>query len=148
VLYDMCTNSCCLFAGRRTDLDHCDFFPEPQYHADGMPRCRFSYLPFTGHVKAWFESVEMIHCMDYQHSYKHVHRETSDIFDGDHYHTLLTQYVSINSKQLPHKFFSDLQDVTLRISMYSCQAWVFFFLHSLEVMLIFDITIDNTQFSN
>jgi len=116
-LYDMCLNSCCLFAGDRAKITHCDFCTEPRYCEDGTtPRCQFSYFPFAEHIKVWFENPDMVEQMQYRADYEHIPGEIRDIFDGMHYQSLYGKYVVLDGEKLRHKYFSGQHDVVLGIS--------------------------------
>ncbi|KAF8496941.1 hypothetical protein BU17DRAFT_59408 [Hysterangium stoloniferum] len=111
--FDMCQNSCCLYAGDHIDQNTCEFCNAPRFHPNGKPVSHFSYMPLIPHLCGWFESPEMIKCMNYWNNCDHINGEINDIFDSTHYQELCERQVCIDGQELDHKYFSDHRDIAL-----------------------------------
>jgi hypothetical protein len=127
VYYDMCRNSCRLYAGDHTELTQCDYCNADRFHPNGKAVARFAYIPLVPRLCGWFQCQKMVEQMDYRHSYVHIPGETSDIFDGQHYLSLQTQRVIIDGVTLDHNFFSDPRDIALGGSTDGFQVCSIFF---------------------
>jgi hypothetical protein len=113
-LFDMCSNSCCLFAGPFADHTQCTFCGAPRFLDNGKPLAQFSYLPIIPRIQAWFNSLPMINHLNHHNEHVHIPGEISDIFDGSNYQTMLDSDVVVDGVRLLHKLFSDHRDIPLR----------------------------------
>lgn len=116
VPYDMCVNSCCLFAGPYEDAATCPYCKEPRLNADGKPRHRFSYIPIIPRLQAYYRRVETIEQMKYRGDFVPDPNTMHDVFDGTHYRDLRKERVKIDDAEYRHKFFQDGRDVALGLS--------------------------------
>lgn len=116
--FDCCINSCCAFTGPHESKTTCPYCAEPRHNAAGKPRQTFIYLPIIPRLKAFLASKpmaeEMTYCNKEQH--KHTPGVIRDVMDSENYRTLLTKQVTVDGKQLDHKFFEDPRDVALGLS--------------------------------
>jgi hypothetical protein len=118
VKYHCCENSCCCFTGQYSDLQQCPFCQLPRYQPNGKPAKTFHYIPITRRLITMLSNPSQAKAMLYR-SQEHTHKtdsNISDIFDGSHYRSLLSQRVEVNNHKLRHKFFSDHRDVALGLS--------------------------------
>ncbi|KAI0749181.1 hypothetical protein C8Q80DRAFT_1100695, partial [Daedaleopsis nitida] len=117
VLYDCCPNSCMCFVGPHATLSTCTHCNEGRYRADGTPRSRFLYIPFTPRLKALFSNRTAGQRMLYR-AREHISKPgiISDVMDSTHYHTLCQSKVRVDDKDLPHQYFDDPRDVALGLS--------------------------------
>lgn len=124
--YDCCINSCCCYTGHFAKLQNCPFCREPRYNREGKPVKTFNYLPLVPRLKQWFRNSELVAKLMYRSLFKTSPPDSDspdtawediiDIFDGDHYLSLLDENVTINEEKLGHHFFSDDRDIALGIS--------------------------------
>ncbi|KAI0044414.1 hypothetical protein FA95DRAFT_1472281, partial [Auriscalpium vulgare] len=114
---DCCINSCCCFTGAHANLDACPFCHEKRYKADQRARKHFTYLPIIPRLRAMAASKAVATQMQYRSS-GHVPTPgtTSDVFDGKRYRRLQREYVVVDGKKMPHKFFEDDRDIALGLS--------------------------------
>lgn len=131
-VYHCCVKSCVCYTGQYKDLRSCPYCKEARYHHDGKtPRKVFHYLPVTQRLKTYFSDEGTASKMQYRADYKtrgsaldeesgldaEALEDYWDIFDGDHYLSLLSKHVSINEGEaLPHTYFSDKRDIALGLS--------------------------------
>lgn len=120
-LYDCCVNSCCCFTRQYEKLSHCPFCHEPRHDRAGKPRNTFSYIPLLPRFKDWFRNPELVDKLRYRADYKTDGPNADcddimDIFDGTHYFDLLDRNVTIADTTLPHRFFSEDDDIALGLS--------------------------------
>jgi hypothetical protein len=64
----------------------------------------------------------------WSHDHVHTTRTIKNIHNGSIYHKLLGKQVIVDGKELPHKYFSDPCDITLRLStdgfsLFHCHKW-------------------------
>ena len=115
--YDCCPNACCCFVGPHADLSTCPYCKRSRYRPDGKPCKRFTYIPITPRLIGLVGNRRMAEQMAYRaHIHKHTPGKISDVFDGSHYRSLRNQYVRLNGKKLPHKYFEDHRDIALGLS--------------------------------
>jgi hypothetical protein len=58
-LYDCCLNSCLAYTGPHDVMQSCPHCKELQFHADGKPQKRFTYLPITPHLCMFAENAQL-----------------------------------------------------------------------------------------
>ena len=116
--YDCCINSCCAFTGPHASLATCPYCAEPRYNASGKPRKVFIYLPIIPRLKSYFANKPMAKEMEYRakEQAKHTPGVIRDVTDSENYRSLLNKQVTVDGKQLSHKFFEDSRDVALGLS--------------------------------
>lgn len=116
--YDCCINSCCAFTGPHAKESTCPYCSEPRYNSSGKPRKVFIYLPVTPRLKAFLANKPMAKEMGYRSEAqrKHVPGTILDVTDSTNYRSLLSKPVTVDGKELPHKFFEDPRDVALGLS--------------------------------
>ncbi|KAJ3818601.1 hypothetical protein EV361DRAFT_780461, partial [Lentinula raphanica] len=124
-VYHCCMNSCICYVGPHAEKTQCPYCQESRYRADGKtPRKRFTYLPITPRLRAYYRSLAMIDKLKYRGSYEHFPEgPIRDIMDGSHYQRLCQQHVNINGEQYPHTFFSDSRDVMFGLSTDGFAPW-------------------------
>jgi hypothetical protein len=89
---------------------------EPRRRANGKPRKKFTYIPITPRLVAFAANRDLAEKHQYRANHKHTPGTTTDVFDGEHYRSLLGEFVEINGKKCDHKYFSDPHDVALGAS--------------------------------
>jgi hypothetical protein len=118
-LYDCCPSSCCCYLGPYAELTACPFCKENRYQRDGKPRKRFTYIPIIPRLIAFARNKEYSTKMQYRHQYCSTEARDSisaDIFDGTQYKKLCETHITVDTKTLPHKYFSDSRDIALGLS--------------------------------
>ncbi|KAJ7608961.1 hypothetical protein DFH06DRAFT_901759, partial [Mycena polygramma] len=115
--YDCCVDSCCAYTGAFSDLTECPYCDAPRRSPTGKSRRMFAYLPIIPRLQGFFQNPKSIDRLLYRHDYVHVPGTISDVFDGEHYRTLLNQNVVVDGITLPHKYFSGKYDVCLGVAM-------------------------------
>lgn len=119
-VYDCCPHSCCCYLGPYAELTACPFCKEDRYQSNSKkPRKRFTYIPIIPRLIAFARNKEYATKMQYRHQYCSTEaREgiSADIFDGTHYKELCETHVTVNTKTLPCKYFSDPRDIALGLS--------------------------------
>lgn len=115
IMFDCCVNSCCCFTGNLKDFHHCPFCRQPRFSA-GHPRKQFSYLPIIPRLQHLYASEATANRLDYRALFVPSLDGFGDVFDGEHYRTLLSEFVTIMGEQQGHRFFSDSRDIALGLS--------------------------------
>ncbi|KII93392.1 hypothetical protein PLICRDRAFT_66645, partial [Plicaturopsis crispa FD-325 SS-3] len=116
VRYDCCPNSCCCYTGPHADETQCPYCKEPRYNHDGFPRKKFTYVPFTPRLIAYYKNRGLVQQMRYRHEFVHDPNIVKDTFDASHYRALADQHVVVDGHRQPHKFFDDRRDIALGLS--------------------------------
>ncbi|KIO28971.1 hypothetical protein M407DRAFT_71182 [Tulasnella calospora MUT 4182] len=93
VLYDMCNNSCMLFAGKYASLSRCTYCRHPRFRSNKKPFKQFHYLPFIPQVQALYSNTISAKTMRYRHDHHddNTFREDgriSDVYDSVLYRNL------------------------------------------------------------
>jgi len=118
--YDCCPNSCCCYLGPYAELSTCPFCKEGRYQSNGKkPRKRFTYIPIIPRLIAFARNKEYSTQMQYRHQHCSTEARDNisvDIFDGTQYKTLCETHVTVDTKTLPYKYFSDPRDIALGLS--------------------------------
>ena len=116
--YPCCINSCCAYTGPHVDKTTCPYCSEPRNDSSGKPRKVFIYLPVIPRLKAFLANKTMAKEMSYrsQAQDKHTPGTILDVTDSTNYRSLLSKQVTVDTKQLPHKFFEDSRNVALGLS--------------------------------
>jgi hypothetical protein len=117
VWYHCCPKSCIAYAGAYSDCSDCPFCEQSRFNEFGKPRRLFCYLPIIPRLQGFFSNPKSIESILYRHNYQHRPNEVSDVFDGIHYRTLLTEKVTVDGTQLSHCYFSGKYDIALGICM-------------------------------
>jgi hypothetical protein len=116
VRYDRCINSCICYTGPYEDLGKCPVCSIDRYRPDGSPQAYFTYLPIIPRLRALVANSSYATKMKYRANYQGDPSHVSDVFDGAHYCSLLTQNITIADETLPIWFFSDPRDIALGFS--------------------------------
>lgn len=130
VVYHCCKNSCACFTGAFSKLRYCPVCSAPRYGHDGKPQKVFHYLPVTQRLRHLFSNKDTAERLQYRATFKTrgsavdpagladpaVQDDYWDIFDGDHYLSLLEKKVTVDEEPLQHNFFSDPRDIALGLS--------------------------------
>lgn len=116
VIYDCCKNSCVCFTGPFETLDKCPYCAETRHKPSGAPWNVFSYIPLIPRLLNLFLNEDTANAMDYRKQYQHRPGTTADVFDGEHYRSLLHTRVTIEGEALPHRFFSQPTDIAMGLS--------------------------------
>ena len=116
---DCCINSCCCYTGSYTRLNVCPFCNHPWYDSQGRSYKVYKYLPVEPHVKSLYLSSCYSETLCYQSHLRSRDspKEIGDVFDGQHYQTLLLMQVKINGVDQGHHFFSNPQDIALGVML-------------------------------
>lgn len=107
------------YTGKYADLDVCPFCCEPCFFDDKKtPRYKYSYIPLIPYLKAIFADPAHRELCMYHGNQEYTPDLITDYCDSLHYRRLLNRNVEIiheNGEReiLPHKHFSDRQDVAL-----------------------------------
>ena len=116
VCYDCCPSSCVCFTGPYETLSKCPKCDTDQYKDDGTPQAYFKYLSIIPHLHAVIGNSHYARKMQYQSKHHQDPTKMTDIFDGDHYHSLQESFVTIAGEELPTWFFSDPHNIALGFS--------------------------------
>ena len=115
VEYDCCINSCVAYTEKYQSSFRCPICQEPRLSKNGRARRKFYYLPLIPRLQAFFQSPRMIEKLYYRHHYIFSDNSIRDVFDSQHYRTLLEQNVEIDGQERPYKYFSGKNDIALSI---------------------------------
>ncbi|KAF8205478.1 hypothetical protein K438DRAFT_1578930, partial [Mycena galopus ATCC 62051] len=115
-IYHCCINSCLCYVGPNADLTVCPYCNEPRWRANGKPRKKFTYIPIIPRLVAFAANREMAEKRQYRADYQHTPGTTKDVFNGEHYRSLLGKFVEINGELRSHKYFAGPRDVALGAS--------------------------------
>jgi hypothetical protein len=115
VEYDCCIKSCIAYTEKYEFYERCPFCQEPRYDTQRRPRRIFSYLPVIPRLQAFFQSPKTIEKLSYRFNYVFSDDRIRDVFDGEHYQTLLQQYVEIDGVKRAYKHFSGAHDIALAL---------------------------------
>jgi hypothetical protein len=119
VKYNMCEDSCILFAGPYAHLRQC---PKPKcgkncYDSHGSPTKQFTYLPLIARLKAFLARLETAQKLLYQATeHKHQADEVSDIFNSDVYCSLRGKHIIVNGCWMKFTYFGNARDMALGLS--------------------------------
>ena len=129
VKYDCCVDSCVLYAGEFADLDSCPYCQRSRYKTNytgqtrkRVPRQTFSYIPIIPRLQALFHNRKMVETLSYRAEYdKRFHpngdyNTIHDVFDSEHYRTLLKTEVTVNGKGLGYNHFPGRRDIAMGLS--------------------------------
>ena len=107
--------SCICFVGPYEDLTKCPNCQEAWYTAKGKPRKSFDYLPLIPRLWAMLTNSSLAKKMYYWA--EHVHEPTiiKDVFDSNHYQSLLHTIITVD-KDHPFFYFSEEHDIALGLS--------------------------------
>jgi hypothetical protein len=116
MLHDCCINSCCCYAGPHATAVSCPYCQEPHYNAAGRPRKRFTYVPIIPRLTAYYRNKSFVELLSYRANFTHEPNIVKDVMDGQNYTRLCQEYVTIEEKRRPYKFFEDPRDIALGLS--------------------------------
>lgn len=128
ILYDMCINSCMLFAGKYSSYSRCLYCRHPRLHLNKKPYKQFHYLPLIPQVQALYSNTTSTKNMRYCHEHQddNTYRadgRISDVYDSNLYRNLRQSEVVVEGEGLGHKFFSDERDVLVACMMDGFQVF-------------------------
>ena len=110
--YDCCVNSCVAYIGDHEEFKQCPECSQPRWISGSQsPRRMFCYIPLIPRFQNFFTHTKSRQEILYRHNYKSIDNSISDVFDGQHYKNLCNTWVTVDGKQLAHKFFSDKRDI-------------------------------------
>src|ERR1700733_6064255 len=112
-VYDCCINSCCAYTGDLESLRQCPHCKQERHDKWGRPRERYHYTPLTPQIQSFFLNKKFADTMDYRREYNLSSSNISDVFDSEHYRSLLSQQVIIDDVPQGHRFFSGGRDIAL-----------------------------------
>ena len=115
VQYSCCINSCVCFVGPYEDLTKCPNCQKAWYTAKGKPQKSFNYLPLIPWLRAMLTNSSLAKKMRYQAEHDHEPTVIKDVFDSNHYQSLLHTIVPAE-KDHPFFYFSDEHDIALGLS--------------------------------
>ena len=123
-------NSCVLFVGKHANATICYLCKVPQFlPGTQTPQNRFLYYPLIPRLQAFYTNSLLSHIIHtYRADYKHNPQVISDVFNGNHYRSLLSKKVSIQlpdgtTAELPHFHFSDNRDIAFAMFSDSYQLF-------------------------
>jgi hypothetical protein len=116
VPYDCCINSCCCYAGPHAAAMACPYCQEPRYNSEGRPRKRFTYVPLIPRLTAYYQNKSFVELLSYRANFTHEPNKIKDIMDSKNYARLCNEYVTVDQKRRPYKFFEDPRDIALGMS--------------------------------
>jgi hypothetical protein len=108
-VYDCCPNSCLCYTGPHSDATSCVYCGLSQYHGQGKPRKRFTYIPLIPRLQAFCTNAEIATRMQYRHQSESdaIPGVIRDVFEGAHYKALKSKIVQINKKTFQHRYCGD-----------------------------------------
>ena len=110
VLYDCCINSCMCYTGKYKHYSRCRFCNEPRTRGGKVQR-QFSYLPFIPRLQGWFQSLAKIQALSYRENFEHPPGRIKDVFDSEHYRSLLRTKVVVDGHQQEYCYFNSRYDI-------------------------------------
>ena len=116
VYYDCCINSCIAFLGQFELHEYCPICKQARYDGSGHARRLFMYLPIIPRLQALFRKPEVIESLSYRHNYVHHPGQIRDVFDAQHYRSLLRKKVVVDGVTQPYRYFSGEHDITFAIA--------------------------------
>jgi hypothetical protein len=102
-IYHCCINSCVLFTGEFEDCQACPICEEPRLDGRQKPRNVFRYLPLQPRLQALFKSPKMLDKLQYRKNLGPFTDTYRDVFDSEHFRTLLQTKVVMDGTEYPHK---------------------------------------------
>jgi hypothetical protein len=120
VAYDCCVNSCILYYAHFADEQLCPYCSEPRLDKDGQPRLQCRYIPLTPRLLAMYLNRDLAKLLQTYRDELTASYESGkirDIFDGENYQELLNRIVEIEGELLDRRYFADVYDIALGISM-------------------------------
>src|SRR5215510_14258829 len=105
-----------LLHGVNSTATACSFCREPHYNSDGHPRKRFTYIPIIPHLSAYYQNKSFVDLLSYRANFIRERDKVKDVFDGTNYVRLCKEYVTVDQKRRPYKFFEDPRDIALGAS--------------------------------
>ncbi|KAG8934651.1 hypothetical protein FRC01_001387 [Tulasnella sp. 417] len=116
IKYDMCLNSCMLYAGKYASLSRCMHCHHPRHRRNNKPFKQFHYLPFIPQIQALYANTTSANNMRYRHEHHNDNLfrndgRISDVYDSALYRQLCKSEVIVGGERLGRKFFSDPRDV-------------------------------------
>ncbi|KAJ7704461.1 hypothetical protein B0H17DRAFT_898936, partial [Mycena rosella] len=120
VKYDCYINSCMCYTGRYMALQRCPFCHEARFDSKNKPQHGFHYIPIIPRLVTLYTNKEHSKVLQTYHAdFVLKPDKFKDVFDRTHYKGLLQKLVTLHSKKLARKFFSDMRDIALGISFHS-----------------------------
>ena len=117
VYYECCVNSCAAFLGQFEHHEFCPYCKEARYGRTGRARRLFMYLPLIPRLQALFRKPEVIESLSYRHNYVHDPSRIRDVFDSQHYRSLLHTNVVVDGVTQPYRYFSGEHDIAFAIAV-------------------------------
>jgi hypothetical protein len=114
--YECCLNSCICYVGPNSDLDKCPYCNERRYFADGRPRRHFNYISPIPRLVTAYQNLSMVEKLKYRHNFTPDPNTIQDVMDGQHYHDLRKEFVTVDGQKCQYKFFNNETDVMLGLS--------------------------------
>lgn len=108
---DCCVNSCICYTRDYSHLQNCPYCHQPRLAADERPRRQFTYIPLIPRLCAFFQNMSMVEQLKYRSTFIHDPDVVSDVFSLERYQEMLQTKVTIDGREVGHKFFSDLHDI-------------------------------------
>ena len=110
VRYNCGINSCICFVGPYEDLTKCPNCQEARYTAKGKPQKSFNYLPLIPRLRAMLTNSSLTKKKCYRTDYVHEPTIIKDVFDSNHYQSLLNTIVPADKD---HPFSISQMNTTL-----------------------------------
>lgn len=121
--YDCCIDSCMAFTGPYKDLDACQICHAPRYDNRGKARNVFHYLPLIPRLQAFFKSERIIEMLRYRQEREPYDGTLRDVFDSEHFQTLLDTTVKIDGVEYPHKIGESEWDIFVGFTFDGVSLW-------------------------
>jgi len=118
--FDCCVKSCVMFGRKYEDHTECPVCGEPRYvnNDSTRPRRVFCYIPLIPRLQKLFANAQVSKELLYRHHYQRdASGDICDIFDGEHYARLCKTRVTVDGKELPHRYFSDQRDIAFSVCL-------------------------------
>lgn len=121
--YDCCVNSCMAFTGSYSKLDTCKICAEPRFDNRKVPRSVFRYLPLAPRLQAFFKSDRILDMLTYRTSLTPFDGTLRDVFDSEHFRTLLETTVVVDGVEYDHKFGDSEWDIFVGFTFDGVSLW-------------------------
>ena len=116
--YDCCPNSCVCYTGPHAHATSCTYCGLSQYHTNGKPRKKFTYIPLIPRLQAFCANHKVATTMQYrcQSESGSVPGVIKDVFDGENYKALKSKHIQVDKTVFENRYFDDHRDIALGLS--------------------------------
>ena len=113
--YDCCINSCMAYTRTHAQKQLCDYCHENHFSLSGKPCWQFLYLPVGPRSTSFFQNKKMVEKLSYHCNYVSEPGTIEDVFDAEHYQTLLKSKVVIDGQEKHWRYFSGKNDIAFSL---------------------------------